>query len=237
MWRLRLEQIFRFFRLHFEKTKHLAMIEMEGDLSIQRPGQQKEMRTAYFIAFFAAALSFIDIGANNYRDKEIVGVNKKMTEYSLYHSKVLKETLIQAERDLLYDLMRAGAIVANDTSIIHERLRKFDKSLQLIKSQQTELMNGSVPDSPTKWSMPNIKNELGKIKGLQIWEYEGERLDLAGDKFDLASLLLELGLVMGAMGFIVHFHQAKNFFRWLMIAFGTLGIGFGVLGYYYAISI
>lgn len=213
------------------------MIEMEGDLSIQRPGQQKEMRTAYFIAFFAAALSFIDIGANNYRDKEIVGVNKKMTEYSLYHSKVLKETLIQAERDLLYDLMRAGAIVANDTSIIHERLRKFDKSLQLIKSQQTELMNGSVPDSPTKWSMPNIKNELGKIKGLQIWEYEGERLDLAGDKFDLASLLLELGLVMGAMGFIVHFHQAKNFFRWLMIAFGTLGIGFGVLGYYYAISI
>jgi hypothetical protein len=213
------------------------MIEMEGDLGVQRPGQQKEMRIAYFIAFFAAALSFIDIGANNYRDKEIVGVNKKMTEYSLYHSKVLKETLIQAERDLLYDLMRAGAVVANDTSIIYDRLRKFDKSLLMIKSQQTELMNGSVADAPTQWSMPNINNELGKIKGLQNWEYEVEQLDLAGDKFDLASLMLELCLVMGAMGLLVQFPQAKNFFRWLMIAFGTLGIGFGVMGYYYAMNI
>jgi hypothetical protein len=213
------------------------MIEMEGDLGVEPPGQQKEMRIAYFIAFFAAALSFIDIGANNYRDKEIVGVNKKMTEYSLYHSKVLKETLIQAERNLLYDLMRAGAIVANDTSIIHERLRKFDQDLDLIRSQQTELMNGSVPDAPTQWSMPDINNELGGIKGLRNWEYEVERLDLAGDKFDLASLLLELSLVMGAMGFIVRFSQARNLFRWLMIGFGFIGIGFGGLGYYFAMSI
>jgi len=213
------------------------MIEMEGELGVEPPAQQKEMRIAYFIAFFAAALSFIDIGANNYRDKEIVGVNKKMTEYSLYHSKVLKETLIQAERNLLYDLMRAGAIVANDTSIIHERLRKFDEDLDLIRSQQTELMNGSVADAPTQWSMPNINNELGGIKGLRNWEYEVERLDLAGDKFDLACLLLELSLVMGAMGFIVRFSQARNLFRWLMIVFGAIGIGFGVSGYYFAMSI
>jgi hypothetical protein len=213
------------------------MIEMEGDLGVEAPAQQKEMRIAYFIAFFAAALSFIDIGANNYRDKEIVGVNKKMTEYSLYHSKVLKETLIQAERNLLYDLMRAGAISANDTSIIHDRLRKFDEDLDLIRSQQTELMNGSMPDAPAQWSMPNINNELGGIKGLRNWEYEVERLDLAGDKFDLASLLLELSLVMGAMGFIVRFSQARNLFRWLMIVFGAIGIGFGVSGYYFAMGI
>lgn len=212
-------------------------MEMEGDLGVERPGQQRELLIAYFIAFFAAALSFIEIGANNYRDKEIVGVNKKMTEYSLYHSKVLKETLIKGERDLLYDLIRAGAIVASDTSIINERLKKFDEDLLLIRSQQNELMSGSVPDAPSQWSMPNINNELGRIKGFQNWEYEVERLDLAGDKFDLAALMLELGLVMGAMGFIVRFAQARNLFRWLMIAFGAIGIGFGILGFYFAMSI
>ncbi|MEQ8303066.1 MAG: DUF4337 family protein [Cyclobacteriaceae bacterium] len=210
---------------------------IEGDLGLEPPAQNKELRIAYFIAFFAAALSFIDIGANNYRDKEIVGVNKKMTEYSLYHSKILKETLIQAERDLLFDLMRAGAVVANDTSIVNERLRKFDQELTTIRSQQTELMNGSVPDAPAQWSMPDINEELGKIKGLRNWEYEVEMLDLAGDKFDLASLLLELSLVMGAMGFIVRFPRAKNLFRWLMIGFGAIGIGFGLTGYYHALSL
>ncbi len=195
------------------------------------------MRIAYLIAFFAAALSFINIGSNNYRDKELVGVNKKMTEYSLYHSKILKETLLQAERDLLADLMLAGAIVTPDTSIVHSRLRKFDQVLSLIRSQQNELMKGSVFDSPAQWTMPDINDELGKIKGLQNWEYEIEALDLAGDKFDLSALFLELGLVMGAMGIIVRFTQAKNLFRWLMMAFGVLGMGFGILGYYYALSI
>ncbi len=195
------------------------------------------MRIAYFIAFFAAALSFIDIGANSFRDREIVGVNKKMTEYSLYHSKILKETLIQAERDLLFDLMRAGAVVAHDTLIVHERLRKFDQDLAVIRSQQTELMNGSLPDAPAQWTMPSINGELGKIRGLKNWEHEVEVLDLAGDKFDLASLLLELSLVMGAMGFIVGLPKAKNLFRWLMIAFGFGGIFFGLIGYYHALHL
>lgn len=210
---------------------------IEGDLGLDSSARNREMRIAYFIAFFAATLSFIDIGANNFRDREIVGVNKKMTEYSLYHSKILKETLIQAERDLLFDLMRAGAVVAHDTLIVHERLRKFDQDLAVIRSQQTELMNGSLPDAPAQWTMPSINGELGKIRGLKNWEHEVEILDLAGDKFDLASLLLELSLVMGAMGFIVSLPKAKNLFRWLMIAFGFGGIFFGLIGYYHALSL
>lgn len=210
---------------------------IEGDLGIDSPTQNKEMRIAYFIAFFAAALSFIDIGANGYWDREIVGVNKKMTEYSLYHSKILKETLIQAERDLLFDLMRAGAVVAQDTGIVHERLRKFDQDLNTIRRQQTELMNGSLPDTPEQWAMPSIKGELGKIKGLKNWEHEVEVLDVAGDKFDLASLLPELSLVMGAMGFIVSLPKAKNLFRWLMVGFGFGGILFGLIGYYHTLSL
>jgi len=213
------------------------MIELEGDLGAEPRPRNTEMRIAYFIAFFAAALSFIDIGANNFRDREIVSVNKKMTEYSLYHSKVLKETLLQGERDLLEDLVRAGAIIPQDTSIIHERLRKFDTELELISAQQAELMNGSAPDEASRWTMPDINNQLGKIKGLRQWEFEVAVLDVAGDKFDLACLLLELSLVMGAMGFIVRFPQGRNLFRWLMIGFGAIGIGFGLLGYYHAMSL
>jgi hypothetical protein len=85
--------------------------------------------------------------------------------------------------------------------------------------------------------MPDINNQLGKIKGLRQWEYEVAALDVAGDKFDLACLLLELSLVMGAMGFIVRLQQGRNLFRWLMAIFGALGIGFGMLAYYQAVTL
>lgn len=213
------------------------MIELDGNLGADGRPHNAEMRIAYMIAFFAAALSIIEIGANNYRDREIVSVNKKMTEYSLYHSKILNETLMRGERDLLQDLVRAGAIVPKDTLIIHERLGKFDMELDLIRRQQSELMNGSASIETARWAMPDINNQLGKIKGLRQWEYEVAALDVAGDKFDLACLLLELSLVMGAMGFIVRLQQGRNLFRWLMAIFGALGIAFGALAYYQAVTL
>ncbi|MCE2956575.1 MAG: DUF4337 family protein [Bacteroidota bacterium] len=213
------------------------MIELDGNLGADGRPHNAEMRIAYMIAFFAAALSIIEIGANNYRDREIVSVNKKMTEYSLYHSKILNETLMRGERDLLDDLVRAGAIIPKDTLIIHERLGKFDMELDLIRRQQSELMNGSASIETARWAMPDINNQLGKIKGLRQWEYEVAALDVAGDKFDLACLLLELSLVMGAMGFIVRLQQGRNLFRWLMAIFGALGIGFGMLAYYQAVTL
>lgn len=213
------------------------MFELEGSLGDDSAAQRTEMRIAYLIAFFAATLSIIEIGANNYRDREIVSVNKKMTEYSLYHSKILNETLVRGERDLLEDLVRAGAIVPKDTLIIHERLGAFDKELELIRRQQQELMSGSASVEAARWAMPDINNQLGRIKGLRQWEYEVAGLDMAGDKFDLACLLLELSLVMGAMGFIVRIPQGRNLFRWLMAAFGTTGIGFGMIAYYHAVTL
>ncbi|MBS1555081.1 MAG: DUF4337 family protein [Bacteroidetes bacterium] len=213
------------------------MIELDGNLGADGRPHNAEMRIAYMIAFFAAALSIIEIGANNYRDREIVSVNKKMTEYSLYHSKILNETLMRGERDLLEDLVRAGAIIPKDTLIIHERLGKFDMELDLIRRQQSELMNGSASIETARWAMPDINNQLGKIKGLRQWEYEVAALDVAGDKFDLACLLLELSLVMGAMGFIVRLQQGRNLFRWLMAIFGALGIILGALAYYQAVTL
>jgi hypothetical protein len=39
------------------------------------------------------------------------------------------------------------------------------------------------------------------------------------------------------MGFIVRYPQAKTLFRWLMIGFGFMGIGFGLAGYFHALSL
>ncbi len=195
-----------------------------------------EMTLAYLIAFFAALLSVIDVGAGKFRDREIVSVNRKMTAYGLYHTKVLKETLVQGERDLLSDLIKAGAVVPTDTLIIHNRLAQFDRDLESIRNQQEEIILGSEGIDQQRWSMPDIDNRLGRVKGILDWEADVEQLDLAGDNFDLASLLIELALVLGAIGFLTRTPRGRRLFQTLLILFGTGGAAFGVYGYYLALT-
>lgn len=212
------------------------MMEIDTSEMELRP-RGTEMKLAYLIAFFAASLSIIEIGAGKFRDREIVSVNKKMTAYGLYHTKVLKETLVQGERDLLEDFVRAGAIVPKDTLIIHQRLKKFDQELTTIRHQQDEIVHGSGKVDSADWSLSDINETLGTVKGIHQWEYEVEVLDLAGDNFDLSSLLLELCLVLGAIGLLTRSMQGRGLFQWLMIFFGMIGIAFGTYGYYLALSL
>jgi len=210
-------------------------MEIQTGAATQTTGS--EIRLAYLIAFFAAILSVIDIGAGKYRDREILSVNRKMTAYGLYHTTMLKETLIQGERDLLEDLFKAGAIAPKDTMVIRHRLKKFEQQVSIITNEKQEIALGSASLDSTKWSMSDLRGRKGMVKGIQQWEQEVTTLDLAGDQFDLACLLLELSLVLGAIGFLTKSAHSRNLFLWLMIIFGAIGSGFGLLGYFQALSL
>jgi len=210
---------------------------MEIRTGADAPNNGSDIWRAYLIALFAATLSVLHVGAGKYRDREILSVNKKMTAYGLYQTTVLKETLVQGERDLLEHLVNAGAIIPKDTVVIHHRLKKFDSQLSTIQDQKQEIVLGSASLDSTKWSMSDLQGKRGLIKGIQQWEQEVTKLDLAGDQFDLACLLLELSLVLGAIGFLARSAHSRNLFLWLMIIFGAIGSGFGLMGYFQTLSL
>jgi len=205
------------------------MVEMEMDQQGSRP---QEMRLAYIIAFFAAVLSIINIGASKFRDREAVIRNVTITAYNEYYSKVLKQTLVQGERDLLEDMMRAGAIVSKDSMVILNRIASFDHDLALIGAQAEQLMNGTAANDTSRQegSDPHVRSE--RERGIKQLEHEVEQLNLAGDNFDLAALLIELSLVLGAIGFLTRPQQGRNLFKMVMLFFGTLGMVFGLVAFY-----
>jgi hypothetical protein len=195
-----------------------------------------EIRLAFMIAILAAILAVIDIGAGKYGDDEVISVSKKVSAHELYHTKVLKETLIEGEKSLLEDLVKAGAIVAKDSMAIKNRLKEFDKDLNKIRKQQKEIKEGSKKVGKENWVQPDINGKMGNVKGVSEWENEVEKLGLAGDAFDLASLFVELSLVIGAMGILSKTKKVKIIFMYLMLLFGALGTGFGGYAYYLAMS-
>lgn len=202
-----------------------------------KSGRPRELRLAYLIAFFAAVLSIVEIGGGKFRDREIVGVNQKMTAYSLYYNKLLKETLLQGESDLLQDLLRAGAIVPKDSTVINGRIKKFNEELVIIQQQLKEIVQGTDTTSAALAGTLGVSTQPGRLKGILQLEREVMQLNLAGDNFHLASLLLELSLVLGAIGFLAQSRHGRNLFKVIMVFFGLLGIVFGVIAYHGALSL
>jgi hypothetical protein len=58
-----------------------------------------------------------------------------------------------------------------------------------------------------------------------------EVLGRAGDRFDLATLFLQLSLVLGAIGIILREPSGKKAFLTLMLCLGVVGIGFSAAAY------
>lgn len=225
-----------FIGLIFEKKDTIHFTKIKKIMEENKSEHIYEIRLAFMIAVLAAILSVVDIGAGKFGDDELVSVSKKMSAYELHHTKILKETLIEGERNLLADLVKAGAIIAKDSMIIKNRLSEFDKDLKKINKQQKEILVGSKKVGKENWAQPDTKGKLGTIKGIEEWEKQVETLGIAGDAFDLSSLFVELSLVIGAMGIIAKSKRVKTLFMYLMMFFGTFGTLFGTYAYYLALT-
>lgn len=190
-----------------------------------------EITLGMLIAVFAAILAVIDIFASKFGDDEMVAISKKISAYELYHGKILKETLIKGEKDMLSDLLLAGAIVTKDEEVFQKTMKRFDKELELISKQKEEILVGSKKLGKDHWVQPDKNGRMGNIKGAEEWETQVDQLALAGDKFDLAILFMQMCLLMGAIDFLSRNKTNRQLFFTLMIIFGILGSIYGLWGY------
>jgi hypothetical protein len=74
----------------------------------------------------------------------------------------------------------------------------------------------------------DVGGELGKVKGAKEWEERTAGLNDAGDVFDVATLFLQLCLVMGAISLVLQQNRLRWGFFTVMVLLGALG---GIYGY------
>jgi hypothetical protein len=65
-----------------------------------------------------------------------------------------------------------------------------------------EILVGSATLDSTEWAQDK-NGKFGEIVGANEWAGKAEKLGAAGDSFDLASLFLQMCLVMGAVGLVI----------------------------------
>ena len=188
------------------------------------------------IAIFAAVLAINELGAGKFGDDEILGANERASAYAWYQSKSIKESLAEGQRDLLQSLMKSGAIQAHAQKGIQSQIDSFDVEAKRYQQEKKEILLGSSAMPKEQWRVES-GGVKGKVVGAQEWEKKLELLSIAGDRFDLATLFLQLCLVIGAISLVLREKKTvQNFYR-VMIALGILGAVFSVYGYFIALKI
>jgi hypothetical protein len=192
--------------------------------------KKHELLISILIAVFAAVLAINDLGAGRYGDDEMIAHNKRTEEFNWYQSKSIKQTLKEGQLDLILALEKSNSIKEDNKLMMDTFKLKKVEEIERYEKEKKEILEGSANIDSSEWIL-EVDHKKGQIIGAKEWEVISERLGIAGDYFDLASLFLQICIVFGAIGLVVQSPSIQNKFMYLMIGLGITGFVFSVLAY------
>lgn len=214
--------------------------KMEAAPAAEREPEEKgrnfEVLCGVVIALFAAILAVTDLGAGKFGDDELIAHNEKNNAYLWFQSKGIKETLVEGQRDTLKTLVEAGSIRPEQVAGIQTLIGKLDAKAGRYGKEKTEILQGSATVGQANWAQ-DVEGEMGKVTGAKEWETQALALGGAGDTFDLATLFLQICLVVGAISLVVQSTGTRRAFFLGMIILGVVGSVFAVLAFQQAFAI
>jgi len=207
----------------------------QAELDEEERQKRFEKISGLTLAVFAAALAIADLGGGKYGDDEIIGTNEKASAYAWYQSKSLKQTVLEQQHSLLDTLLSAKAISAEATPGVQAQLAHLSEEIKRYKVERAEILKGSAAVGPAGQVL-EVDGQKGQIPGAETWDARLEVLGAAGDQFDLATLCLQLCLVLGAIGLVVQAEAFRWTFYRVTVVLGLLGSGFTAYAFSIALS-
>jgi hypothetical protein len=203
---------------------------MSADTPRESAGRGMENVFAGLIAIFAAVLSLNELVAGKFGEDELKYTNEKTSTYLWYQSKGIKEGIAEGQRDLLRALADAGAIARGAERSLASLADKLDEKVARYARERREILLGSKAVGPEQWAQ-EVNGSLGQVTGAKELEQLVVKLSEAGDRFDLATLFLQLSLVAGALGLLVNQLLVKRLFLAVLVGLGLAGATYSFLGY------
>jgi Domain of unknown function (DUF4337) len=200
-----------------------------GDAGAE-PTKRYEVSFGLALSVFAAVLALNELAGGKYGDDELRLASERTSAYLWYQSKGIKESLAEGQRDLLKALITGGAIRAEQAAGVESRVHEIETDLARYRKEKKEILLGSSKVGRENWAQ-DVEGKLGQVTGVKELETQLEVLGAAGDRFDLATLFLQICLVLGAVGLIVSQPRIKRIFLGAMVAMGGVGLVCSALGY------
>lgn len=196
-----------------------------------------ELFIALLIAIFAAVLSINDLGGGRYGDDEMIAHKESAAMYEWSQAKNIKSMLCTNQLQSLSILKYTNTIQEGKEGAIDSIKSSHIKDIERYNKEIKEIRSGSANIDKKDWIIKDEKTgELGKVIGATEWKAEAEKLGEAGDKFDLASLFLQISIVFGAISLVLQKTSIRKKFLYLMIGMGIAGTYFMIHAYSLALA-
>ncbi len=198
--------------------------------------QRLEIAFPLAIAIFAALLALNDLLGGKYGDDEIKLSNARNNSYQWYQAKGIKGTILEGQIELIDVLKASGSLAVDKVPVMDELKAGLTKKIKRYDQEKKEILVGSSQLKAEEW-MQEVDGKLGQVIGGK--EYDAYLLTLgdAGNQFDLASMLYQLCMVLGAVGIVVHRESIKWTFFHLTLSTGVTGALFSAYGLWIAIKV
>ncbi|WP_062148377.1 DUF4337 domain-containing protein [Beggiatoa leptomitoformis] len=195
-----------------------------------------EKRIGIVLTFFAALLAVNDVGGDRFGTDELLAHSEMVSAYQWYSGKSIKEDMVEGRRDLLLMLVESGAIAPTHADAVQKTADALKTDIERYKKEKKEILFGSSVVGEANW-VQEVEGQLGQVTGAKQWESQTKTLNLAGDKFDAATLFLQLCLVMGALSLLLKAPKLKHFFFSVMVTFGLIGGVFSAWAFSIALTV
>ena len=202
----------------------------------EKQGLKFEVICGIVIALLAAVLAVNDLGAGKYGDDELIAHNQKNNAYLWYQTKGIKETLVEEQRNTLQALVAAGSIRPEQLATVEGLIQKLDDKAKRYGKEKSEILQGSSAVGQENWAQ-DVDGALGKVEGAKEWETKAEALGKTGDWYDLATLFLQIGLVLGSVSLVIQHDRMRNLFFTGMVVLGIVGLCLSCYAYSLAMRI
>jgi DNA repair exonuclease SbcCD ATPase subunit len=181
-----------------------------------------EMLCGIVLSIFASILAATQIGDGHYGSEELKAINEKAQAFQWHQSKGIKQSLVEGQMGLMETLLKSGSIATKDTATFTKNIQKLKKKVERYEKEKNEILNGSAVVGKANW-VQDVNGEMGKVIGAKEWEKAAEKYNEIGDKFEMASLFLQLCIVMGGVSLVIQNKNTKRIFFGLMVGLGSIG--------------
>ena len=214
------------------ETSEVSQAATEAE---ERSAKRFEMLCGLTLAVFAATLAITDLGGGKYGDDEIIGTNEKANLYAWYQSKSIKQGVVEGERDLVAALLEGGVIVPESRAALEARVKAASDEIARYKAEKKEILQGSEAVGPAGQVL-ETNGVKGQVVGTKPLEAQLAVLGAAGDVFDMATLYLQLCLVLGAIALVLQDARMKKGFYAGTVVLGAIGTVYTVRAFLVAMG-
>jgi len=182
-----------------------------------------EVKCGVTIALFAAIFAITDIGARHFSDDELIANNEKATAYQWYQAKTVRETIVESQGATIDLLIEAGVVPPEKLAAVEDLSARATVEAARYDREKNEILLGSKAVGEENWAQ-DFNGEMGQIVGAAEWDTRARDLGVAGSKFDLATLLLQLSVVLGPITLVSSAPIVRKYFYRGTVVVGLFGI-------------